>query len=227
MVGILAILIVLVTMSAHTYRSTSHYPVHRENDAEIFAAAIHSGRLAPPSGSVPLQSAKNSDATKLQFSIKPIPTSNPPPMKVVIDAEKLGISPREAKPPVQGIFETTLDARQQEGKVRLTLSLRNISGEDLLLTYGSGQQYDFFVYNEQHEEVYRWSYDKSFITVIWNKELGIDEEVIFEEEWALEDNEGEPVPAGRYIVKGQVMSGLIGETVGLSESTAEIAIDME
>ncbi|WP_080837057.1 BsuPI-related putative proteinase inhibitor [Cohnella massiliensis] len=68
----------------------------------------------------------------------------------------------EKKEPMQGLFETTMDTVKADGEIDIHFSLKNISGKDLQINHGSGQQYDIWVYNDQDEEVYRWSYNKAF-----------------------------------------------------------------
>jgi flagellar hook assembly protein FlgD len=84
--------------------------------------------------------------------------------------------------------------------------LQNISGKDQQLTFGSGQKYDIFVFNEQEEIIYRWSHDKAFTTAIIDINLNKADSLTFTEEWDLKDNNGNVVPKGHYSICIKVLA---------------------
>jgi hypothetical protein len=112
---------------------------------------------------------------------------------------------RERKEPQRSLFETALEAEAAEEEVRIRLVLTNVSGEALPVHHSSGQRYDVWVVDENGEEVYRWSADKSFTAASINFVLQPDEQLVFDERWDLRDHEGRPVPAGRYTIAGAVL----------------------
>ena len=65
-----------------------------------------------------------------------------------------------------GLFRTTLEVDQTEDGLVLDFSLENISGTDLEYYSGSSQKYDYIVYNSKNDEVYRWSNNMCFLSVI-------------------------------------------------------------
>ncbi|WP_176220667.1 BsuPI-related putative proteinase inhibitor [Cohnella massiliensis] len=132
----------------------------------------------------------------------------------------------EKKQPMQGLFETTMDTVKADGKIDIHFSLKNISGKDLKIVHGSGQRYDFWVYNEKDEEVYRWSYNKAFTAALIERELKKSEKLEFDEVWHLKDNEGEPVPPGKYTVVVMVMIGLESGTISQDELITKSIIEV-
>ena len=131
---------------------------------------------------------------------------------------------QEKKQPMQGLFETAMETDKADGKINVHFSLRNISGKDLRITYGSGQQYDVWIYNGKDEEVYRWSFDKAFTQALIDKEFKHSEVIEFDEVWDLKDNEGNPVPPGQYSIAVKVMIGLREGNISQNELTADIVV---
>ncbi|GIQ67647.1 hypothetical protein DUZ99_11280 [Xylanibacillus composti] len=134
---------------------------------------------------------------------------------------------KEGKEPLQGLFETDLNAELQNGKVEMVFSLKNISGEALRISHGSGQQFDISVRNEHDEEVYRWSYGKAFTQALIERGLRPGEQLTYHEAWPLVDNDGNRVPAGQYTVKVEVLIGMEGGTIDPDEWTAEAVIALD
>ncbi len=130
----------------------------------------------------------------------------------------------EKKQPLQGLFETTMEIVDAEEKLDIHFSLKNISGKHLQIAHGSGQQYDISVYNEQGEEVYRWSYNKAFTQALIQRKLKQGDQLDFEEEWRLADSNGEPVPAGNYTIEITVMIGLESGNISPDELTARSTV---
>lgn len=150
-----------------------------------------------------------------------------------ISAKQITLDPqiekelKERKKPMQGLFETVLETKVQEGKVDIRFFTKNISGKDLQIYHGSGQRYDIWVYNDQNEEVYRWSNNMAFTQALIEIELGKDEQLAFQEEWHLKDNEGNPVPTGTYTILSKVMVGLkSGGTINQDELMASSQVEL-
>jgi hypothetical protein len=152
--------------------------------------------------------------------------ATPVEREVIIDSE-IDKKPQEKKQPMQGLFETTMETVNADGKIGINFGLKNISGKNLKITHGSGRRYDIWVYNEQNEEVYRWSLNKAFTLALIERELKKSGEITFNEEWNLLDNEGKPVPAGKYTLEVKVMIGLESETINPDELTAKSTIEIK
>jgi len=133
---------------------------------------------------------------------------------------------QKKKRPMQGLFETTMETIKADGKINIHFSIRNISGNDLRITYGSGQQYDVWVYNENDEEVYRWSLNKAFTEALIVREFDNSEAIEFDEAWNLQDNEGDPVPSGPYSIVIRIMIGLDEGTISQEELTATAVVEI-
>lgn len=129
--------------------------------------------------------------------------------------------------PIQGLFETTVDTVEAGDKININFALKNISGKDLIISYGSGQQYDILVYNEQHEEVYKWSLNKAFTQALIVRELDKSGQLLFNEEWNLKDNKGNPIPTGKYRIAVRVMIELESGNISPDELTAESIVVIE
>lgn len=95
---------------------------------------------------------------------------------------------------------TKLTVEEKDGQFILDFTLENISGKDLMFTFSSGQEYDFFVYNDKNELVYRWSDGKMFIMAIHETMLAAGEKFNFQEKWDGMDKEGKMVPDGNYTI---------------------------
>ncbi|WP_289355922.1 BsuPI-related putative proteinase inhibitor [Paenibacillus sp. S-12] len=98
------------------------------------------------------------------------------------------------------MITTFLSTEQHNDYVTLQFGIQNVSGADLVISYGS-QPYDFIVTNEDGKEVYRWSLNKLFTAEVVERTLKRDEKIIFQERWNFQDNEGKPLSKGRYKVE--------------------------
>ncbi|GIO29761.1 hypothetical protein J2TS6_09020 [Paenibacillus albilobatus] len=56
--------------------------------------------------------------------------------------------------PTSKVMKTSIDTIKEEDHITILFNLRNISGKDQLIHYGS-QKYEIFIMNEENEEVYR------------------------------------------------------------------------
>lgn len=113
---------------------------------------------------------------------------------------------KEAALPAAGLFATVLEVTREEDHIALDFSLRNVSDQDQDISFGSGQQYDISVLNEQGVEVYRFSKGVSFTMAIIDMTINKADKLTFKKKWNLRDNEDQLVPKGRYTVKVWMMS---------------------
>ncbi len=87
------------------------------------------------------------------------------------------------------------------------LEVRNVSGAPLDLRFSSGQQFEVLVYREgEWGERWRWSKGKAFIMAFTSVRLNFGEVKRFRVEWDGRDNEGRPVPPGRYRVEAILLA---------------------
>ena len=81
---------------------------------------------------------------------------------------------------------TDRQAYRAGDKVLVRYRITNISGQDLALTFPSGQQYDITL-DGQRGRVWTWSQDKSFIQVLSSQTLKAQETFEIETDFVLED----------------------------------------
>lgn len=130
--------------------------------------------------------------------------------EVEIDLQK---KKEEQSKSVAGLFKTSVEVFNKEGKISLDFSLQNVSGKEQHISYGSGQKYDIFIYNAQNEEIYRWSNNKAFTQALIVTNMMKDSKLVFNEQWNLKDNKGNKVPPGKYTIKVNVMIALNSEEI--------------
>jgi hypothetical protein len=121
---------------------------------------------------------------------------------------------------VSGLFKPSLEVLKVDGKIKLSFYLQNVSGKEQQISYGSGQKYDIFIYNEQNEEIYKWSINKAFTQALIVRNFIIDDKLNFNEEWNLNDNKGNLVPPGKYTIEVKIMINLESETINPDDLTA-------
>ncbi len=143
--------------------------------------------------------------------------------EVIPDEEDNSVQPR-----IEGLLKTTLEAVLEDKKLMINFSLRNISNKDLKISFGSGQQYDIFVYNVQNEEVFTWSNNYSFTQALIERDIKKGDSLVYTENWDLKDNGGNPISKGVYTIKVLIMGHVtIGEgRVNPEELIAESTIEL-
>lgn len=140
--------------------------------------------------------------------------------------ERLRSLKEETAKPAQGLLRTSLTATANGEGAKLEFAVRNVSGQPLTLTYGSGQEYDYEIYDERGNLVRRWSDGMAFIAALVDKGLGSGESFHYVEQWDGKDGEGSPVPPGRYVVKLSIPASLAGATIDPDELSDEAVVDV-
>ena len=108
-------------------------------------------------------------------------------------------SDEESKRLLAGLFRTEMDIRQEEDEVLLSISLYNISQEELKLNFDMGCEFDFIVTNSEGEEIYsRFSGDNMRMPAISKHTLKKGEKLSFSYTWDYNDNNGNRVAPGKY-----------------------------
>lgn len=84
----------------------------------------------------------------------------------------------------------------------LKLKLRNVSDQAAQVTLLKRPAYDFVVDTPEGQEVWRWTYEKLAQDVTELQTLAPKEELAFEAEWNLHDNQDNPILPGYYCIRG-------------------------
>ncbi|MDR7416903.1 MAG: BsuPI-related putative proteinase inhibitor [Armatimonadota bacterium] len=94
-------------------------------------------------------------------------------------------------------------ARYGQGEpVRMELRVHNRGFRPVTFEFSTTQRYDFRVLRPDGTVVWQWSHDRVFAQVLGTLVLQPGEVRIERETWTQVDNEGRPVPPGRYVVEG-------------------------
>jgi hypothetical protein len=91
---------------------------------------------------------------------------------------------------------------QRPDTLKVKMKIENETSETVTFTHSSSQEYDFIIRDESGTEVYRWSSDKAFLTVIVKRTLGPGESLVYEEAIELRDNDKKPIEPGNYTIEG-------------------------
>ncbi|HHY47877.1 MAG TPA: hypothetical protein GX506_11335 [Firmicutes bacterium] len=104
---------------------------------------------------------------------------------------------------------------RRDENVRMIFSKTNVQATPMTLEYRTGQQFDILI-TRAGEEVWRWSHGKVFVLVVTQTTLAPGESQVFRELWTQVDNQGQPVPTGRYVV-----------TAWNTSTNVEVTVDIE
>lgn len=88
--------------------------------------------------------------------------------------------------------------------VKMMVTYTNTSTESISTYYPSGQKYDILIKDKNKNDIWRWSYGKMFIMSVQPIRLGPGKSVSFNYSWHQKDNEGNPVPPGKYYIAGEI-----------------------
>jgi hypothetical protein len=102
-------------------------------------------------------------------------------------------------------FEATLENTTRDDGYGMQFRLTNVSNKDVLLTYSSGQKYDYRVYDPNGKMVYQWSKDKFFTMALVDQVIKSGAFITFDELWTFVDDEGVKVPDGVYKIVFETM----------------------
>lgn len=93
--------------------------------------------------------------------------------------------------------------------VEVTISVTNNGDEDVTLEFGTTQEADFKVINEDGETVYLWSYRKLFNPIGMHVSIPSGEtKILLQDEWNQLNNYFIPVPVGNYQIDGWMVRGI-------------------
>ena len=131
--------------------------------------------------------------------IEPSRTMKPSP-ELLEEARK---NKEESKKIRTGLFSTELDIKQEENRVVASISLYNISQEDLKLNFDVGGEFDFIVTDNEGDEVYsRFHGGKEGLglAAISNHKIKKGEKLSFSYTWNCNDNDGNIIAPGKYSI---------------------------
>ncbi len=83
----------------------------------------------------------------------------------------------------------------------MKLEIENVSKETVRLNFGTNQVFDFIIYRKA-QQVWKWSYDKTFEKTELKLSIYPGEVWTFKTEWDAKDNRRRWVPGGRYYIEG-------------------------
>jgi len=104
--------------------------------------------------------------------------------------------------------QVQVQAVNATGGYKLVLTVTNTSDKLLPFRFSSGQTYDFVITNAATgQEIWRWSRGTAFTQVIRSEALRPKAKWTYDEVvWNRNDNDGNPAPAGKYLLVGIVTS---------------------
>ncbi len=102
------------------------------------------------------------------------------------------------EPVKTGEYETKGTYEIKDDKVIFHFEFISHHTEPQELMFGSGQQFELVITNEEGEEVYRFSDGKSFTMAIINKTLNPGQSMKWQDEWDMTDKEGNKLSRGNY-----------------------------
>ena len=119
-----------------------------------------------------------------------------------------------------GMLEHNLTATRTAEGYQLDFDISN-TGEDMTLTFPSGQKFDYIVYDENGSEVYHWVIDKSFIMMLIDQPIAAGASIELSDVWNGRDNMGQELPDGKYKIAFE-STFYLGETLVTLNDEVEI-----
>lgn len=110
-----------------------------------------------------------------------------------------------------GKFENRSSYEIKDGKVVFNFELMSHYEEAKDLMFGSGQQFEIVVTNEEGQEVYRFSEGKAFTMALIYKTLNPGEALQWQDEWDMTNKEGVKLRTGSYKAEIQILAALEGQ----------------
>lgn len=101
-------------------------------------------------------------------------------------------------PIAEGKFETKGTYEIKDDQVVFDFELMSHYTEAKELMFGSGQQFELVITDENDEEVYRYSDDKFFTLALIYKTIEPGESLKWQDTWDMTNKEGEKLTSGNY-----------------------------
>jgi len=125
----------------------------------------------------------------------------------------------------KGSYETKVGYELQDGKVVFSFQLINCYNVGKQLQFGSGQQFELVISDDQGEEVYRYSDDKFFTMALVYKNIKPGESLSWQDEWDLTDKEGKKVSGGKYHAVINILANPVENVGNIPEEQLVTGID--
>lgn len=103
-------------------------------------------------------------------------------------------------------FETIGSYKIEDDTVIFDFELVSDHSEAKELKFGSGQQFEVVITNEEAEEVYRYSDDKFFTQALVFKTINPGESLKWHDEWDMTNKDGEKLTSGKYKAEIKIMA---------------------
>ena len=116
------------------------------------------------------------------------------------------------QPIAEGRYETKGSYEIKDDKVIFDFQLMSHYTEAQELMFGSGQQFELIITNEDGDEVYRFSDGKFFTMALVYKTLNPGDSFKWQDEWDMTNKDGEKVNSGNY--KAEIKILVISEDDG-------------
>jgi len=102
----------------------------------------------------------------------------------------------------QEVVSVTTDRQTyaSEDLIELTLELENSSDQALVLSFSTGQRYDFTILRGPTEIVWSWSEDRMFMQMLGQETVGPSQVLAYREQISPR------LPAGTYTVTGRIVA---------------------
>jgi len=128
---------------------------------------------------------------------------------------------------MENCLETTLNYEIKDGRVILDFSLTNRYNRTKTLEFGSGQQFELVITDEQGEEVYRYSEGKFFTLALLYKDLQPGQSLEWQDTWDLTGKDGKPVTSGKYRAEATILAAIKDQEEPIEPSQLTVAIDID
>lgn len=112
----------------------------------------------------------------------------------------------EPQPIVEGRYETKGSYEINDDKVVFDFELMSHYTEVQELMFGSGQQFEIIIRNDEGEEVYRFSDGKFFTMALIYKTLNPGESLKWQDEWDMTNKDGEKLTTGNYKAEIKILA---------------------
>lgn len=133
---------------------------------------------------------------------------------------------KEVKQPIAKVkFETKGSYGIKDGKVVFDFELMSHYTEPKELKFGSGQQFEVTVTDEEGKEVYRYSDDRFFTLALQYKSVNPGESMKWQDEWDMTNKEGEKLTSGKYKAEIRIMVIMEEDEEKIEESELATVVD--
>lgn len=118
----------------------------------------------------------------------------------------------------EDVFETSLESNQQKDMLNITFSMHNQSEDNWLITYPSGQRFDYQILDDKGDSIYTWSANKSFIEAMQDIVVQSGETVEYTDLFDYTLMNGAPLETGTYTIEFNTSFYVNEEMITLDET---------